>query len=801
MAFFDDLIASAARAALTAFSRRQTPVIEGKIALAGLNAPVEILRDRSGAPHIYAQNTHDLFFAQGFVHAQERFWQMELHRRMARGMLSEILGPLALDTDRATRTLGFDRLGRADWENASVESQEVIMAYRDGVNAFLTHYPNQWGVEFSLLRCRPAPWTVQDTMAFMRLLIWQLSRAWHGEIARARLIQAVGKEHAADWEIDYPPENPLTLPQGVEFNAIDPEGNLRGLRGPFLDNGKGSNAWAIAGQRSETGKPFLCNDMHLMLTLPGIWMENHLVAGELNVSGVSTPALPTVLVGHNERIAWGVTLAFTDCEDLYIEQFQPENPNRFLFQGQWFNAQVLSEPIHVKGRTAPHVEKVVITRHGPVISDVVGFPEHRVALQSMALRPCQTLQGWLQINQAKNWDDFTAGIRLIEAPNLNICYADVDGNIGYWVSGKHPIRSLGNGTIPVAGWSGEYEWSGEVPFADMPHALNPQKGYVANCNNKIVPDDFPYDLGHSCMNGYRASRLSQYIESREKVGLQDFMALQIDMVCLPGQQFVKLVRDLEVSDPDAQLALDLLRAWDGKLAVDSCGGAVYETARWRLVRSLLEPALGEDITDLLLGRSFNPALLPSHEFYGNDTQALFRILEDPASWWVQNAGGRQHLLESCLKKSVEWLRAELGPEQKNWQWGRIHHITLGHVMGMRKPFDKVFNRGPFPMGGDTDTLWQSAMAPNEPYDNKLWAPSVRHIFDMGDLTRCQFILPSGQSGRLGNRHYDDLLPLWLQGKYRPMWWTRQQVEADLESQVTLEPSPAEAQAEGGEEKQ
>ncbi|HTP06732.1 MAG TPA: penicillin acylase family protein, partial [Anaerolineae bacterium] len=323
MSAFQNAIGSVLRGGLTFLSKRRLPQIDGTLNVPGLTASVEIIRDRWGIPHIYAANTHDLFFAQGFAHAQDRLWQMELNRRTATGRLSEIFGEVALDTDRAVRTFGFARIAAIDLDNATDDVLTVMQAYADGVNAYLQHPARQLPVEFTLLRHTPEPWALLDSMAFMRVLVWQLSHAWYGEIVRAQVIETVGLEHAAELEIHYPAANPTTLPQGIEFNAIDTNGLLQALRGPFLDQGKGSNAWCVTGSKTTTGQPILCNDPHLPLMLPSLWYKVHLIGGAINTIGISLPGVPMVLIGHNDHIAWGMTLAYTDCEDLFIEKIDP----------------------------------------------------------------------------------------------------------------------------------------------------------------------------------------------------------------------------------------------------------------------------------------------------------------------------------------------------------------------------------------------------------------------------------------------------------------------------------------------
>ncbi len=783
-----DLITPPLRAVLTGLSKRSLPQVKGSLTLQGLGAAVEVLRDRWGIPHIYAQSQADLFFAQGFVTAQDRLWQMELFRRTAQGKLSEVIGAVALDTDRASRTFGFARLARADLDGLEDDLHSAIAAYTRGVNAFLAQKGLRLPVEFTLLGFKPQPWTELDTMALARLMYWQMSHAWYSEIVRAKLQAAVGSEHAAEWEIEYPKDNPSILAKGIEFNRLEANGSLRGAKGLYLDRSKGSNCWAISGRRSATGKPFLCNDMHLVASLPTIWYAAHLCSGEMHVSGVTMPGTPGVVVGHNERLAWGITLAFTDCEDLYVEKFDAQDSTRYEFRGEWRTAQVVEEPIAVKGKTEPVIEKVRFTAHGPVISEAVGYPEQCVAVQSMALRPSQGLRAFIKLMKAKGWDDFTDAVRCLNATQLNIGFADVDGNTGYWVTGATPVRARGDGSLPSPGWTGEYEWIGEIPFEEMPHALNPESGYVLTTNQRIIGEDYPHFLGRVWMNGYRARRLKEMIESKAQLSPEDFNRMQMDVTNLPSRELIQRLEGLRAPDTQASQMLETLRAWDGKLSTDSVGGAIYEVFRYTLVRSLMEPKLGAKLTDTLMGEAFNPVLLTDHEYFGYDTVSLMRILDDPHSWWLAEVGGREKLLLDSLSKAAAWLTRKLGPRIEDWQWGNIHRLSFPHAMGMQKPLDRIFNRGPYPVGGDTDTPLQAALTPSDPYDNKLWAPSCRFIMDLGDWTRSQMVVPLGQSGQLGSLHYDDIIDHYINGTYFPMLWTREQVQANLEARLELKPA-------------
>ena len=788
------LLDSLLRLPFNLLNRSARPATSGTLKLPGLRARVEVLRDRWGVPHLYAADAHDLFLAQGFVHAQDRMWQMELSRRMGLGQLAAAFGEVALATDRLTRTLGLARLAQADYALADAPAQAALDAYVRGVNAFLEH--GKLSTEFRLTGIKPAPWTAVDSLVIGRVMVFQLSTGWTSELVRAQLIEKLGPERAADLDIRWPERDVPTLPDGVVFNRLQLDGMLQAERGPFLHKGldgggRGSNAWAIAGWRSTTGKPILCNDVHLHLTTPGIWHIIHLVGGEYEMTGVSVPGLPGMPVGHNARLAWGATLSFTDNQDLFIEKFDPADPRRYEFRGEWLECEVIQETIAVKGRAAPHVEAVRVTRHGPVVGALVKGAGETLALSSYALRPSTAITGFLRLNRARNWGEFVEAMRLITALPLNVMYADVEGNIGYWVTGTLPVRAQGQGTIPVPGWTGEHEWVGEIPFEAMPHALNPERGYIVSANHRIVDDyvTYPHFLGLNWMNGYRAQRLVAEIERQGRLSPEDCRALHVDFHSLPGLELVKRLRDwnFEAQDPDAALALRLLLAWDGWLGVDSVGGAVYQVVLSRLVHNLVAPVLGPELLDTFLGgKGPHPILLPSTEFLGHSTVTVFAMLDDPNSAWVKEAGGREQVVAKSLAEAARWLRAKLGPDPDRWQWGRLHQITLPHALGIQPPLDKVFNLGPHPIGGDTDTVCQTAFLPDAPYHANAFAPSYREVVDLGDLARSEHIAPPGNSGLLGDPHYADLLPLWLKGEYIPALWTREAVEQASEGRLVLQ---------------
>ena len=769
---------------ITLVGKSKISKMDGRIDLPGLHKPVNVKRDKWGISHITAQDNHDLFFAQGFIHAQDRLWQMEVNRRTVNGTLSEIFGEIAVDTDRTTRTFGFKRVGLEDWNNASEELKDAINAYTTGINAFMHSSDTKYPIEFSLIKHTPSEWTPLDTTALSRFMMWQLSHGWYGELIRAQLIEAVGEEHAKELEIEYPTNNPTTLHKDIEFNKIV-NGKLKKVKGPFLNKSLGSNSWVISGDKSETGMPILSNDMHLPVSTPSLWYQNHLKSNKINVTGVSIPGLPAVLVGHNDKIAWGMTLANTDAEDLFIEKIDPHDPSKYEFKGKWKDLTVISEEIPVKDGD-PVFEKIYISHHGPIISDVVPGAMDAIAVNSMALKTSRAFDGFFKLNLANNWDDFTLGIREIEAPQLNVTYADVDGNIGYWCSGKVPIRKKGNGMVPVPGWTGEYEWKGEVPFEEMPHAFNPDQGYIVTANNKIITDEFPHWLGSIWMNGYRARRIEDIINSKDKISIEDCKMMQMDVTSIPGSEFIEHFRDIKMEDPDHRVdeALNIMKNWDGQLTADSVGGTLYSVTRYMAVKNLYEPGLGPELTNRIMTEGMHPLLLHTHEFFGHDTVVLLRMLKNPDSWWIKHAGGKEKLLKHSFNRAFEWIRERLGPNINNWSWGKIHSISFEHAFTME---NKSFDLGPYPVGGDADTPCQMSFRAQDPFGVSSWAPSWRQIVDMGDLSNSEAMFAPGNSGQIGSKFYSNLINSWLEGEFYPMFWTLGQIQANLSSELTLKP--------------
>ncbi|MBP7998426.1 MAG: penicillin acylase family protein [Chloroflexi bacterium] len=773
----------------------------GQQKLKGLRGRVTIQRDQWGIPTIRATCQPDLFFAQGFVHAQDRLWQMELNRRAAHGTLAAMLGPLALDTDRLSRTLGFTRLAQEGTPHIYADIQANLNAYTAGVNAYLNG-PFPRPLEFTLLRHQPAPWTVLDSVAFGYLQAWALSFGWASELVRAQLIEKVGPEKAAELEPLYPERHPVTLPDGLELNQLQVDKMIAAAAGPFLTrapeaDGRGSNGWVIAPWKSSTGQAILCNDMHLPVRTPALWYFNHLLSDDgFHVTGVSQPGLPYVLVGHNDHITWGATLAFTDVEDLFIEKLHPHDPTRYRFGNGWRKIKAIAEEIQVRGRDSHH-EIVRLTHHGPLISPVLGnfhpaAEQVALSLNSMALRPDPIFNGFARLNTAQNWAEFVEAVDEMTAPPLNLLYADSAGNIGHYVSGRVPIRAQGQGIVPAPGWTSEHEWIGEIPFAEMPHSFNPARGYIISANHRLIGTEYPYYLGSQWVNGYRAARLEQLFARHERISPDDCRQFQMDWLSLPGLELKeKLQRKLGLTEKrnfslpaDAQLALDILHRWGGWMGPDQAGPAVYTVFMQRFTRLLLHNELGEALFNRLVGAGPNEFFAPTNEFYGRLTPVLLDLLDKPDSLWL-SVIQQDRLLIQALAETTQTLRHLLGQDTRQWRWGQLHGVRFNHALGAVRPLNRLFSQGPFPVGGDTDTVNQTAMRVDRPYETNAQAVSYRQIVQPGNWGQSVAMYAPGQSGSWSSEHYGDMIDAWLHGAYFVMNWHIAEVAAATCEELTL----------------
>ncbi|GER89220.1 peptidase S45 [Dictyobacter vulcani] len=632
-------------------THRQLSSKNGTFQLDGLHEAVEVVTDPYGVPHIYAANEDDLYFAQGYVHAQDRLWQMDLHRRIGAGRLSEILGPMTLEVDRFSRRLGMHRAAVADTATLPDHDRHILEAYARGVNSFITHHKNKLSVEFTILGYQPEPWQPSDTLQWGKVQAWSLNGNWETELIRARIISKIGPERAVKLEAGYDPQHPLIIPPGVAYQGInlgllEQYEQLQTLSGFSIMGG--SNNWVVDGTMTESGAPLLCNDPHLGQAAPSIWYECHLIAGDLDVTGASFPGAPGVIIGHNQHIAWGVTNAVSDVQDLYVEKFNPENPRQYEFRGQWAEAEVIREEILVKGNEQPVVEEVRVTRHGPIITHLPAISQAQttegeltelpLALRWTSLEAGTLLTAVRQINRASNWQEFQHALRSWDTPAQNFVYADNAGNIGYTMAGNIPIRAKGQSIVPVPGWSGEYEWTGRIPFEELPRTYNPDQHFLVTANHRVVNDDYPYYITHEWLNGYRAQRIQDLLTSKKKLTVADMAEIQHDQYCLPAAEIVPYILQIEPANAMARAAQEILQTWDYQLRPDSIGASLYSTFVRKLERLVLDAVLGDD-EDLLhnyLGKSIS-ALGTLNGYAGRTRPLLLRLLREQQDSWFANS--------------------------------------------------------------------------------------------------------------------------------------------------------------------
>ncbi len=783
-------------------SRQPFPQTHGTLRLPGLRAPVTVIRDRWGVPHIYASNLHDLFMAQGFVHAQDRFWQMEFWRHIGTGRLSEMLGKTTLNQDRFIRTLGWNRAAQQDLERLGPEERAILEAYAAGVNAYLEHHRDRLPLEFTLFRLfgrrwEIEPWQPLHTVAWAKVMAWDLGGNWDDELLNARIVDRIGAERLKELVLPYPADRPIIVPTPM---AEVPEETLQAL----LDIGRslqrmtlgdapdiGSNNWVVAGSRTVTGKPLLANDPHLSIQMPSIWYEVALhcepVTPEcpLRVAGASFPGVPGVVIGHNDRIAWGVTNIGPDVQDLYLERANPQNPFEVEFQGKWEPVRVITEEIRIAGQAEPLLLPVRITRHGPVINDVVEALTRTQTLYAFrwtALEPSGIVRALLRLNRARNWEEFRAALADWDVPGQNFVYADVDGHIGYQATGRIPIRAKGDGLLPVPGWTGEYEWTGYVPYEEMPRRLDPPEGFIVTANNAVVDPAYPYFLAAVWDYGDRAQRITDLLRAKDRLSIEDMAAIQNDTFSLAAQAITPYVLQVSFTDPLARQAQDLLRAWDFRATPESPAPTIFEAFLRHLLHEAWVDELGEEIVrELLTGGS--------HNRYW----ARWALAQPDLAWWddlrTPQRETRDDIVRRAFEQAVAELRGRLGPDPRAWAWGKVHTATFVHgTLGQSGigPVEAIFNRGPYPAPGTSAAVNNIGFNVQKGFAVRS-LPSLRFIASIANWSDSRFIHTTGQSGLPYHPHYDDFIPLWLKGEYHPMLWSREEVERNAEGVLILQP--------------
>jgi penicillin amidase len=810
------------------------PQTEGEIQLEGLNAPVNIYRDDMGIPHIYATTSHDLFFAQGYVHAQDRFWQMDTWRHIGSGTLSEMFGAGQVETDTFLRTLGWRVTAEQEYAGLDADSKAIIDSYTAGVNAYIQdHDTTALSLEYAILGLlspdyKIESWTPINSLTWGKAMAWDLRGNMGEEIERAVLLKTFTPEQLAELYPAYPDDHPVIVNQigtGASVSAPAPapafdipDETLVVLQhntslldfalGPAGD-GLGSNSWAVSGSRTASGMPLLANDPHLGIQMPSIWYQAHLeckpVTDECpyNVAGFTFAGVPGVVIGHNDRIAWGFTNVGPDVMDLYIERVNPDNPNQYEVNGEWVNFDTRTETIQVVGGDTVEVT-VRSTRHGPVISDSYGpvkdentnddpefvpfkeragveLPEQYViALKWTALAPSTPFKAIWGFDQAQNWDDFREAARNFHVPAQNLLYADVDGNIGYQMPGDIPMRANGDGTVPVPGWTDEYEWTGFIPFEDLPYTFNPPEGYIVTANNRCQPWDYPHLITRDWDYGFRAQRIVDMIESASgEIDIAYFQSMQGDSFDANGPTYVPILLGLDALADNETHAQNLLRDWDYQNRADSAAAAVFN-AFWR---HLLQNTFDDD--------------LPEERYYpdgGSRWNEIMRHLDDSSLWWDDKSTTdvretRVDIIRKSFEQGIAEVEEIFGKDPATWNWGEMHASTFRNgTLGESgvPPIESLFNRGPFATSGGDSIVNATGWSVQDGYETN-WLPSMRMIVDLGDLNNTVTVHTTGQSGHAYHEHYIDMARLWANIEYYSMLWDEGAVTTQAEGHLVLRP--------------
>ncbi|HXX39368.1 MAG TPA: penicillin acylase family protein [bacterium] len=760
------------------------PDFDNTIRAPGLRAPAGIWRDADGIPHVKAESAHDAFLAQGFVHAQDRLWHMEYDRRRAYGRWAEYAGPAAVAQDALYRRFRLGASARADYHAVSAEARAMLDAYAAGVNAFLAT-TRTLPVEFRLLDVRPDPWKAWDSLAVFKVRHVDMG-PWQQKIWRARLLRHLGPALTAKLCPGTPPNPMLIVPPGVPYHGPAPDGlDILAVHAPILaaagDPERGSNNWAVSGSRTASGKPLVAGDPHRALEVPNVYYQNHLACPEFDAIGLSFPGVPGLPhFGHNEHVAWCVTHAMADCQDLFIERFDRDDPARYSFRGESRPAEVVHETIQVRG-AAPVEIGVTITHHGPVI---LGDPRlgYAITLRDTATAgPNHTSETILPMLRAASVDELEQAMRTWVDPVNNFVFADRRGTIGYRTRGRVPVRAAANAWIPVPGWDGEHEWQGMIPFEKMPAYRNPDTGWIATANSRITGSEYPYWLGLDFAPDFRTRRVVERLRALGRATAADMAGVHADRVSIPAAEWIGILADVTVADASALGALARLRTWNGVMNPPDAAPTIYAAFRERLMRDLFEPVLGP-----LVAEAFATVPGPGVVHMARLRSLLPGWVRDDDRTFLPAGTDWPAALRRAFERAVGELRATLGPDVDAWRWERVHVARPRHPISAVFPDAAALLDPPsVPAGGDGDTVQAASFVPAAGFE--VTSGSVaRYVFDLDEWSRSAWIVPLGASGHPGSPHYADQAQDWAALRLRPMRYEWPQIRAEAEHHQHLD---------------
>ncbi len=761
-----------------AFGRR-LPVVSGEVEAPGVMSPVTIRRDGYGVPYIEAGSDEDAWYGVGFCQGQDRAFQLEMLLRVSRGTVSELAGPAGLGVDRLARRIGFTEGAERQTGLLDADILANLEAFARGVNDGVRLGVRRRPHEFTLLRTQPTPYSLVDIVAAAKLQAFVLSSNWDIELARYHILLSDGPEALAALEPAYPVDHPVSAPPGAAQGVVADRlaEDLATLREATGYAG-GSNNWALASSKTSTGRPILSNDPHLRPTLPPHWYLAQVRTPDWAAAGASFIGAPAIPAGHNGVAAWGVTAALVDTTDLFIEELGGDG--RSVRDGDGFApCEVRDEVIRVKGHDDV-IERVVVTPRGPIVAEGPGG--EALSLRAIWLDTLP-VRGMLSIHKSRSFEEFRTNCGDWPLSSLNMVYADASGDIGWQIMGTVPVRKKGWGTIPAPGWDAEAGWEDEpAPHELVPHASNPQSGIVATANNSPTTGSGPY-LGIDWLDGYRAARAYRALGERDDWDVPGTMALHLDVQSEPWREMRSAVLDVPAGDRDAQEALDLLESWDGRIAVDSPAATVFELFQAEMAQAIAK-ARAPRSAAWALGRASN-AIVPYTLLAARRTGHTSRLIREQPDGWFEE--GWPTAVSRALSATVRTLRDRYGEEHDAWAWGRARSLNLRHPAGDSRLLRGIFNRGPFPLGGDGNTISQGASSLDDPTAGPAAIPSLRMAIDVGGWENSRFSIPGGQSGNPASPHYDDILPMWLRGEGIPIAWEPESIRRLAVNELRLVP--------------
>ncbi|MCF8356484.1 MAG: penicillin acylase family protein, partial [Melioribacteraceae bacterium] len=749
------------------------PDYEGVISVNGINKSIKVYRDSFAVPYIIAGNDEDAAYAMGYVHAQERLFQMDLTRRAAAGRLSEVLGTQTLPFDKMFKTIGLMKHVVENYHNYSTISRSLVEAYSKGVNEFIRTHKGNYQIEFDLLGYDPELWKPEHSLVIAKLMAWELNISWWMDIAFTHLLQKFDEEKIREIIPDFPENAPLIIPEGIkEFAEVSTDliktdqkfREFMGIPGTHI----GSNNWVVNEKKSVSGKPIIANDPHLGFSIPGKWFTAVVKSPNWNVMGFSLPGVPGMVIGKNNSIAWVMTNVMADDADFYVEKFDSTR-TKYLLNNEWKDLEFFTDTIYVKDSADVEID-IYSTHRGPVISGIHSYKsiapnEYQniadVSMRWTALDFSDEMYAIINANKSKNWKEFENAIGNFTVPGQNFVYADVDGHIGYVCAAKLPIRKNLSPSLVYDGTSSENDWVGFVPYNEMPKLYDPPENFIASANNKTVKD-FPYHIGNLWEPPSRIERIVELLTSKNKHSVEDYKKYQVDFYSHHAESITPFIhsafRDVKLTDKNLKLSLELFENWDFVMDKDSQVPAIFLTFYQNLLRNIFIDEMGEKLFEEYIFI----ANVPYRKIYE-------MLTADNSSWFdditTDENETRDMIIRKSLVDAITELENKLGKNIAEWQWGKIHTITFNHAFnGISPVVDNLVNVGPFPISGDGTTIFNTEYSFRDPYKVKL-GPSMRFIVDFAEPNICYFILPTGQSGHIMSSHYNDMTDMWLDGKY------------------------------------